>query len=74
MSRFDYIKYDEKAAQDQLGFKTICQQLEAQINQLGSGRPKSIALAKLEEVYMWIGKSIRDEQVERLGVEGTSAI
>lgn len=29
---------------------------------LSSGRPKSLVMTKLEEAYMWVGKSIRDEQ------------
>lgn len=45
--------------------KTLCQALEAVINDLGPGRPQSLAMTKLEEVYMWIGKAIRDHQVEQ---------
>lgn len=28
---------------------------------------KSLAITKLEECYMWIGKAIRDEQIARGG-------
>lgn len=34
---------------------------------MGAHRAKALALTKLEEVYMWIGKAIRDDQIERNG-------
>ena len=37
------------------------------INLLPEGRAKSLALTKLEECYMWIGKAIRDAQMKRNG-------
>jgi hypothetical protein len=44
----------------------IC--LENDINiLLVSPRAKALALTKLEEVYMWIGKAIRDDQLSRNG-------
>lgn len=64
-SRFDYIAYDDKAKQAQANAKIACQALEAEIDKLNNGRAKALALTKLEEVYMWIGKAVRDEQVER---------
>lgn len=65
-NRFDYVKYDEKATKDQAIFKEMFQGLEAcvQLN-LGEGRAKYLVLTKLEEAYMWVGKSIRDSQLER---------
>lgn len=65
--RFDYVKYDEKAVSQQQDFKNFCQGLEGHINELKSPRAKSLALTKLEECYMWIGKAIRDDQIERNG-------
>lgn len=76
VGRFDYVKYDDKATAQQNGFKAACVQLEGQINKIGStldplvdkafcSRAKDKALSKLEEVYMWIGKAVRDEQVAR---------
>lgn len=68
MSRFDYIAYDENAAQNQANFKQICINLETAIDEnLRAGRPKSLALTALEECYMWIGKQIRDDQIARNG-------
>ena len=63
--RFDYIRYDEKSAKAQKSAKNICSMLEGFIDALPKGRASSLALTKLEEVYMWIGKAIRDDQIER---------
>lgn len=78
MSRFDYVKYDDTAVQIQNVFKKQCQELENSINAIGGildpltdksklARAKSLALTKLEEVYMWIGKAVRDDQIARNG-------
>lgn len=67
MSRFDYVNYDDVAAHDQAAAKTKCQDLETLINSLGPGRSQSVAHTKLEECYMWIGKAIRDVQIQRNG-------
>jgi len=68
MSRFDYVKYDEKAADDQELFKEHVTELEQDIEMLLlSPRAKALAITKLEEVYMWIGKAIRDDQIKRNG-------
>ncbi len=66
-SRFDYVAYDEKATKDQAWFKEIVTRVEAGIGGLDSPRAKALALTKLEEVYMWIGKAIRDDQITRKG-------
>jgi len=65
ISRFDYVKYDEKAANLQAEFKTFFEAIEARVNDLMPGRAQSLAMTKLEEAYMWIGKAIRDEQIFR---------
>lgn len=68
MSRFDYIKYDGQSLNEQMKAKDLCIQMEAFINSLGYDRPVALALTRLEEVYMWIGKSIRDRQIERSAI------
>lgn len=65
MSRFDYVKYDEMATLSQEYFKHEVTVLEKAIDQLNSPRAKALALTKLEECYMWIGKAIRDDQIVR---------
>ena len=67
MSRFDYVKYDAQAQRQQELFKAICQGIENVLDSLESPRPKALALTKLEECYMWIGKAIRDDQIARNG-------
>lgn len=64
--RFDYVKYDKHAQLDQNVFKHHVESLEKEIeSRLPNGRGKALALTKLEEVYMWLGKAVRDEQVIR---------
>jgi hypothetical protein len=76
MSRFDYVKYDDGAMADQDQSKRIVMRLEQFINSIGYAqakltpdclRAKAIAMTKLEECYMWIGKAIRDDQIARNG-------
>lgn len=66
--RFDYVKYDERAQKIQNAFKGQCSLMEGVLEkELRPGRALSLALTKLEEFYMWVGKAIRDEQIERNG-------
>lgn len=76
MSRFDYVKYDENAIADQDRAKKLVTDLEGFIGGIGYAvaplpagvaRAKALALTKLEEVYMWIGKALRDDQIARNG-------
>ncbi len=64
--RFAYVAYDAEASQKQAVFKAEVERLALLIeSQLKPSRPSSLALTKLEEVYMWVGKAIRDEQVAK---------
>lgn len=73
--RFDYVKYDASAVSDQEMMKQVCVKLEEMIGAIGreltldrcgdTERSRSLALTKLEECYMWIGKAIRDDQIAR---------
>jgi polysaccharide deacetylase 2 family uncharacterized protein YibQ len=78
MGRFDYVKYDQGSVEQADSAKKIVQQLENLIGGIGyslgtkevmgsSARAKALAMTKLEECYMWIGKAIRDDQVARNG-------
>lgn len=68
-TRFDYVKYDEQAQFLQDSFKKMFVNLEQQIEAMPAGRYKALALTKLEECYMFIGKVIRDDQIERNKVD-----
>lgn len=67
MSRFDYVKYDERAMGQQNRFKKDFENLHLAVDELLNGRAKSLVSTKLEEAYMWIGNAIRDEQIARNG-------
>jgi hypothetical protein len=66
MSRFDYVKYDQSTQASQAVFKARFEELETVVNNgLPDGRAKSLVLTKLEEAYMWVGKGLRDVQLQR---------
>jgi hypothetical protein len=65
MSEFDYIKFDFDAHTMQLRFKFMFQSIKQEVDKLPPGRAKDLVCIKLEEAYMWVGKAIRDEQIER---------
>lgn len=65
-NRFNYVEYDLEAKDLQAEFKELVQKLDDAIEiKLKKGRAHALALTKLEEAYMWIGKAIRDEQMDR---------
>lgn len=67
-NRFDYVAYDQTAADAQARYKKGFQDLEDSIEHgLVNGRAKALVLTKMEEAYMWIGKAIRDDQIARNG-------
>lgn len=66
MGRFDYVKYDEEAARNSQDALKRVDDVRAFIDtNLKPGRASSLAMTKLEECFMWIGKAIRDDQVAR---------
>lgn len=75
MSRFDYVRYDDLAQSSQEYAKGLVQRVENFINGMAvvkehddvSKRETALALEKLEECYMWIGKGIRNIQIARNG-------
>lgn len=72
MGRFDYTKYDETANAKQAEMKEKVIELEKKIEEImvtspTVGRYRALALTALEESYMWIGKAIRDNQIDRNG-------
>lgn len=66
-SRFDYVKYDMISQATQEQFKLSYEKLCASVDLLPIGRAKDLAVTKLEESYMWIGKALRDDQIVRNG-------
>ena len=64
---FDYVAYDSAAQKQQEEFKARFMAMESAVAGLAPGRATSLVRTKLEEAYMWIGKSIRDDQIKRNG-------
>lgn len=63
---FDYVKYDAIAVEKQEKFKALFERLESDAKLLlAPSRPRSLFDTAIETAYMWVGKAIRDEQIER---------
>ena len=62
---FSYVAYDNQAKIQQEAFKEAFEKIELMACDLKAGRAKSLLLTYLEIAYMWTGKAIRDEQIER---------
>lgn len=67
MSRFDYVKYDGPAIESQAAAKAAVTRVEALIEEIKSPEAKKNAMDALEVAYMWIGKGIRNDQIQRNG-------
>jgi hypothetical protein len=67
--RFNYVAYDAFAKASQANFKELFDLVADTIEiTIAPGRARSLALTHLEEAYMWVGKAIRDEQLDRSDV------
>lgn len=65
MNTFKHIVYNEKSINTQNRFKNAVEMLFVDIDtSLKSPRAKALALTNLEQCFMWIGKAIRDDQIE----------
>lgn len=61
MKTYDYVAYDDDQKHVQCIIKEEVEELHRSMAYLLlDNREKAIALTKLEEVYMWAGKSIRE--------------
>ncbi len=67
VSSFDYVKYDEHSLALQIQFKDLFCQIEKELKAFDPTRESSLAVTKLEESYMWIGKVIKNDQIKRNG-------
>ena len=63
--RFDAVQYDDISKEILTEIKAAFLTMEVTLARLEEGRAKSLALTKIEEAYMWCGKSIRDAQLKR---------
>lgn len=67
MSKFNYVKYDERSEMLQNKFKKMVVDLDAMIMSFPNTHTRYNACAALEVFYMWVGKTIRDDQIQRNG-------
>lgn len=66
MSRFDYVAYDDTATKQQAEIKAAVQHVESLLEKnIKCGRSKAAAINALEVTYMWTGKGIRNDQLDR---------
>jgi len=60
--RFAFVKFDDAHLEHQRMVREHTESLEELVSSLGPSRSVSVALTKLEEFYMWVGKALRDHQ------------
>ena len=66
MSRFDSVAYDKDSNYISSLIKDKCLDLEKlYLDGLPEGRERSIALTKLEESFMWVGKALRVRTLQK---------
>lgn len=66
--RFSYVKYDAECSALQEMFKGLFEQVEQAVQEnLPHCRATNLVHTKMEEAYMWVGKSIRDIQIAKDG-------
>lgn len=73
-TRFNYVEWDEKAQNLSDSLKSQCLCVEAMINPLTDSREKSMAITKLEETFMWIGKAIRTDMLSRQQIKENGGV
>ena len=65
--RFDYVKYDENTTRLSESFKRMYSELAEPVEGLEvdktARREQALALTKLEESFMWVGKMLRNNQI-----------
>jgi hypothetical protein len=65
-TRLNYVEWDEISETNQQTLKTYFMSLEREIEDLLlNSREKSLAITKLEECWMWVGKAIKIDQEQR---------
>lgn len=65
-TRLDYVKYNEQTIELQNKFKKLFMELEEMIQiDLITCRESQLSITKLEESWMWVGKSLKIHQEEK---------
>lgn len=63
--RFEYVKYDAYADTVAREIKNRVYGVELLIQSMHPSRETALALTKLEECFMWVGKAIKVDQEKR---------
>jgi len=65
-NRFNYVKYDLESNEASHNFQSMVMDLEVGLEAiLNPSRERALAITKLEECFMWIGKAIKVDQEAR---------
>ncbi len=64
-SRFEFIKFDDQAKTEHASFTEKFKEIEQDILTIRSTPYRFEAMKCLEACYMWVGKAIRQEQIQR---------
>ena len=62
MSRFEGIKFDVARSMFHQSFLKKYEDMEQELNKLPQSREHSLAITKLEESFMWVGKALKKGQ------------
>lgn len=65
VSRLNFVKYDSESLRKNEELKYAVQNVERHLLELPECRERSLAMTAMEEMFMWIGKTIRNDQLER---------
>ena len=65
VSRLNFVKYDAESLRKNEELKYAVQNVERYLLNLPECRERSLAMTAMEEMFMWIGKTIRNDQLER---------
>lgn len=63
--RFNYVDYDAQSKGLNEVMKSAVESLAMRIENMPVSRERQLALTALEECFMWVGKAIRDAQIQR---------
>jgi len=64
-SRFEFVKFNDESKAAHSEFTEKFKQLEQDILTIRSNPYRFEAMKSLEACYMWVGKAIRQEQIQR---------
>jgi len=63
MNRFESLRFDSHHEGLANRASMLAQEVERFISELKPGRSSAMAVTKLEECHVWMGKAIRDDQI-----------